>query len=91
MYYTYTHAGRSSTVIPMAEAILYNVATLGTVNPRSTLEIYPLSAPMRLASSDCVRRAFFRASRSIWALCVCMIYQLSVKMVDIFFIEQRMV
>lgn len=62
------HAGRSSTVIPMAEAILYNVATVGTVSPLSILEIYPLSAPIRLASSACVSLAFLRASNRIWAL-----------------------
>lgn len=31
--------GRNSTVSPIAAAILYSVATVGTVNPRSILEI----------------------------------------------------
>ena len=34
-----SYRGRNSTVIPIAAAILYSVATVGIVSPRSTLEI----------------------------------------------------
>lgn len=43
----------------MAATILYKVATVGIVNPRSILDIYPLSAPIRCANSSWVRCAFF--------------------------------
>ena len=38
MYFV-SYRGRNSTVIPIAAAILYSVATVGIVSPRSTLEI----------------------------------------------------
>ena len=34
-------AGRSSTVMPMAAAILYRVATVGTIKPRPMRDILP--------------------------------------------------